>query len=81
MRRYKVVSELAHQLETSSKALSDKLHKMGVPIIGAQAVSPGVTRGGLVELRQILVRGLYQPQMSLLADEPPIHQVEEPTFA
>ncbi|MGB3837026.1 hypothetical protein [Castellaniella sp.] len=81
MGRYKVVSELARQLETSPKALSDKLHKLGVPIIGAQAVSPGVTRGGLVELRQILVRGLYQPQMSLLADEPLVHQVEEPTPA
>ncbi|WP_417251269.1 TniQ family protein [Castellaniella sp.] len=77
MRRYKVVSELARQLETSPKALSEKLHKLGVPIIGTQAVSPGVTRGGLVELRQILVRGLYQPQMSLLADEPPVHQFEE----
>jgi hypothetical protein len=79
--RYKVVSELAHQLKTTPKALSDKLHKMGVPILGAQTESPGVTRGGLVELRQILVRELYQPQMSLLADEPPAHQVEEPALA
>src|SRR5690606_10304894 len=30
MRRYKVVSELARQLETSPKALSDKLHRLGV---------------------------------------------------
>lgn len=71
MRRYKVVSELARQLGTSPKALSEKLHKLGIPIIGAQVVSPGVTRGGLVELRQILMRGLYQPQMSFLDDDQP----------
>jgi hypothetical protein len=81
MGRYKVISELARQLETSPKSLTEKLHKMGIPILGAQAVAPGVTRGGLVELKQILVRGLYQPQMSLLADEPPVHQVEEPALA
>lgn len=81
MGRYKVVSELARQLETSPKSLTEKLHKMGIPILGAQAVSPGVTRGGLVELRQILVRGLYQPQMNLLDDEPSVHQLEEPAVA
>jgi|GEM_PF-4161443 len=40
MGRYKVVSELAHQLETSPKSLTEKLHKMGIPILGAQAVAP-----------------------------------------
>lgn len=36
-----------------------------------------MTRGGPVELKQILVRGLYQPQIKLLDDEPPVHQFEE----
>lgn len=62
------MSELAHQLKTTPKALSDKLHKTGVPILGAQAVSPGMTRRGLVELPRIQVRELYQPQMSLLGE-------------
>jgi hypothetical protein len=81
MGRYKVVSELAHQLKTTPKALSDKLRKMGVPILGAQTVSPGVTRGGLVELPQILLRELYQPQMSLLEDDQAVRQVGESALA
>ncbi|MER1939891.1 hypothetical protein ABS755_04190 [Castellaniella sp. FW104-16D08] len=81
MGRYKVVSELARQLETSPKSLTEKLHKMGIPILGAQAVAPGVTRGSLVELKQILVRGLYQPQINLLDDDPPVHQFEESAVA
>jgi len=40
-----------------------------------------VTRGGLVELKQILVRGLYQPQINLLDEDPPVHQLEESTIA
>ncbi|MGX5659007.1 hypothetical protein ACWKWV_04680 [Castellaniella ginsengisoli] len=65
----------------SPKSLTEKLHKMGIPILGAQAVAPGVTRGGLVELKQILVRGLYQPQINLLDDDPPVHQFEESAVA
>lgn len=81
MGRYKVVSELAHQLETSPKSLAEKLHKMGIPIIGTQVVAAGVKRGGLVELKQILVLGLYQPQINLLDDEPQVRQFEESAVA
>lgn len=65
MKHYKVVSELAGQLGTSPKALSDKLRKLGVPIIGTLQVTPGVSRGGVIALRDILVSGLHQPQAQL----------------
>lgn len=77
MRDYKVISELAVQLGTSAKALSERLRKLGVPIFGAMPVAPGVTRGGLVALKDVLGSGLYQSQVQLFghseqeaADEP-----------
>lgn len=66
MRRYKVISELALQLETSPKALTERLRKLGIPIVGALPVAPGVTRGGLVTLQDILSTQLHQSQALLL---------------
>lgn len=68
MRDYKVVSELAGQLATSPKALSERMRKLGVPIIGAHQVAPGVSRGGVVALGDILVSGLHQPQALLFSE-------------
>ncbi|HBT32669.1 MAG TPA: hypothetical protein DEB15_07450 [Pusillimonas sp.] len=59
MRHYKVISELALLLATSPKALTDRLRKLGIPIIGALPVAPGVTRGGLVTLQDVLSTHLY----------------------
>lgn len=65
MKDYKVVSELAKELDTTSKVLTERLRKMGIPIVGTQTVSPEVIRGGLVQSKNILVSGLYQPQAIL----------------
>lgn len=66
MQRYKVISELARQLETSPKALTERLRKLGIPIVGALPVVAGVTRGGLVTLQDILSTQLHQSQALLL---------------
>lgn len=48
MQKYVPVGDLAKELNTTAKALSDRLRKLGIPIVGAHETSPGVSRGGLV---------------------------------
>lgn len=65
---YKTVSELAGLLGTSPKAVSERLKALGVPILGAMQVAPGVVRGGLVALKDVLFSGL-SPKQAQLFDE------------
>lgn len=69
MRDYKVVSELAGHLGTSPKAVSERLKALGVPILGTMQVAPGVMRGGLVAVKDILFSGL-SPKQAQLFDLP-----------
>ncbi|MEZ2622815.1 hypothetical protein ACBP82_00330 [Paenalcaligenes hominis] len=67
MRDYKTVSELAGHLGTSPKAVSERLKALGVPILGTMQVAPGVVRGGLVALKDVLFSG-FSPKQALLFD-------------
>lgn len=69
MRDYKMVSELVAQLETSPKAVSERLRTLGVSIVGGVQMVPGVARGGLVATTDILFSGLSSKQSQLFAQD------------
>lgn len=69
MSKYRVVSELASQLGTSPKALTEKLVRLGIPIVGAKKeTSTGASRGGLVEQLHLYSPDIYQLQSGLFVD-------------
>lgn len=66
MSKYRVVSELALQLGTNPKALTEKLAKLGIDVVGAKFdESSNTHRGGLVEQVQIFNVNLFQVQADL----------------